>query len=203
MSVNDNALASVENVADYLNIDLNMDLPIIERLINVHSSSLEVLLGRRLKGRTYTNLRLNGNGLNWLLWPEYPLTGISSLVVEDSSQQTIETIDVTLTNKKILIDREIGKVILMETVFTTGTNNILTTCVAGLDPTNTQDLMILDLLEHAVVLMIQHSYTNKGLVDQLLKSEKIGDYSYSRSSSESFSGLPSSMQSQLLELKRV
>jgi hypothetical protein len=203
VTLQNSALASVEIVADYLGIDPNVDLPIIERLLNTSTGVLELATGRRLKNRTYTDYRLDGNGRRFIYFDEFPVNTVTSLVTEDSTQQTIETIDVNVLNKKMLIDRRAGKILLMETVFPTGIQNIKLTCTAGLDTTYEEDTMDLSVLEQATILLVQNMYANKGIVDQLMRSERIGDYSYIRGALKVNQILPDFIVMYLENLKRV
>jgi hypothetical protein len=203
MAVNNAALTSTTNVWAYMGLPTATDTSLFETLINASSSFVEELLGRKLKSRTYTDFRIDGNGETWLLYPEYPLTSVSALVIEDSQQQTIVTIDTDLSNKKMLIERDVGKVILMEEAFVSGTQNIKTTFIAGYIGSDTNDKAILDLLDLAVTIMVQHLYLQRGKVDQTIVEEKIGDYEYKRKINSAFGALPESLAQAVLNLKRV
>jgi uncharacterized phiE125 gp8 family phage protein len=192
------ALTSLEVVEEYLGLSDGQDAVLLERLINAYSSYLEQITGRKLKSRTYTNFRIHGNGRTGILLPEWPVTKVTGLVIQDDSFQNVEIIDVVATNKKLYIDIATGTLYLNESVFATGNFNILITYIAGyLAGSHDAEL---SLLEQAVLMMIQHAYVNRGVQDTTMRSEKIGDYSYTRAA---FKSLPDDIVDGVMSFKRV
>lgn len=77
-------LATVEQVKGYLGINSNVDDALLERLVHAASGFIQTWIGRNLGSQRYIK-RLNGNDSDVMMFPEYPVTTVNSVRVNDST----------------------------------------------------------------------------------------------------------------------
>ena len=86
MALQDNALVTLAEAKVGLKLTGATSDAAVETLINAVSDRIEGLTGRRLKTRTYANLRLDGPGRHLLTEVDWPITAISACVLDETTQ---------------------------------------------------------------------------------------------------------------------
>lgn len=126
------ALTTVENARSHLNIpsaDTTQTLR-LELLINAATARMESMTERLLKTREITELR-SGRRNNIITLRQWPVTAVSSLRIDSSSQFGAET---EASNYQI-VDEQTG-IQLINNVYPSGNNNIRVVYTAGYNASN-------------------------------------------------------------------
>ena len=131
----------------------------VERLLNAASDRLERFCNTKFKKRSAITLTLNGNG-QALLDLGAPILSVTSVTIEDQV--------VPATDYKVLATR--GQ-LYYENTWPIGVQNIVVACSLGYDP-------VPHPITEACMFLVREWFERPSTEYQ---SEKIGDYSYTRS----------------------
>lgn len=126
------SLVTLAKYKEYLNItDANKDTQINDLASAVEKRVLDYL-NRNLESATYQNELYNGNGYNWLILDNFPITAITSISVYDGYYNNAEvwtTLVLGTNYERKLIEDE--KVTLDGYTFVKNTKNYKVTYTAG------------------------------------------------------------------------
>lgn len=187
----DYLLASVDKIERYLNdydntaLLTNMDEQIsdfIEGTLVRKDIVQGGYINRKLKATTYTTADYTGNNRKILLLRQYPINSVSLITIDGTTIYPDGSN--TLADLGLYIDNEISGGLFYDNIWTADTpNNITITYNAG------YSIIPFDI-EWAVISMIGRIFRQKG--NEGLKSEKLGDYSYTLADIDLENPFPSS-----------
>lgn len=172
-------LAELDTVKTYLNNCTADDDDMIILMIKAATDFIEGQLvgvdqmdggycNRRFKSTTYTSAKYNGHGFRDLLMRQYPITSITTIVIDETTE--FPSGADTLATLGFYIDTDAVGNIINTNVWPCGDpQNVEITYVAGFT-TIPFDLQL------AVTALVSLRWNSKGT--EPYKSEKIGGYSY-------------------------
>lgn len=76
-------IPTIQPVKEFLELESDRDVPILERITNAATSAMERTLGRKIIEREHTAI-FDGNGRTQMLLPHYPIVEIDSLYLARS-----------------------------------------------------------------------------------------------------------------------
>lgn len=181
MSLNTNALTTVERVADYMGMSVpsngSTKYKRIERAINAVSQQIENYVGQNIKQTSYTEVKDANPGQDSMILDHTPVISVSSFQYRNS----IENVDEweTFEAKDYRLDTETGIIYLMGRSITRGVGTYRASYSAGyvFDNSTTflSDAGAADLED----IVWQLASLKFERVIGAIKSERIGDYSVS------------------------
>ena len=123
---------------------------------------------RRFKSTTYASAKYNGHGFRDLFMRQYPITSITTIVIDDTTE--FPSGSSTLAELGFYIDTEAYGNIINTGIWPSGDpQNIAITYVAGYSSIPSD-------LQLATIALVSLRWNSKGT--EPYKSEKIGNYSY-------------------------
>src|SRR5262245_57929149 len=134
MPLNSNAIVSLAEAKNYLNITAETNDSVIERMINDLSEEFEDRTERKIKQRTLTDYRIDGNGTYCVYLPFVPVQSVTKVEIRYTNEVVFKTI--TDTTKFILKSMNVGRLELIEDLFMIGSRNILITMSIGYPTTD-------------------------------------------------------------------
>ena len=138
MALSDDALTTVEQVKNYLQIASSDHDDLFEQFIEAVSSQFMNYTGRKLTARDYSpdgesadydpdNAVLSGHGHPELILPQYPVVSVSAVSLDGVFLTAAEPGDFS----GWLVDKSAGVLVRLDGVFTRGQANVLVTYRAG------------------------------------------------------------------------
>ena len=136
MAIDTNALLTIDEAKEFLEVEGNEEDAEIESLVDAVSFTVEDYTGRKLNSRAYTSELFSGTGTQWLRLREYPVTAVASvdtLSGVGSSGATWQSEDITnlINLDAVEADRSRGKLFWRDHAFPLGTANVRITYTAG------------------------------------------------------------------------
>jgi len=108
-------------------------------LINSVSARFEAETGRKLKSRSYTEIR-DGTGKNWMYAYNYPFSSTTITITIDEARAFTDTDD-QVTSTDIQLTTGSGKIWLDNTVFDVGERNVQISYTAGFSTSEEYNLV--------------------------------------------------------------
>jgi hypothetical protein len=161
-----NDLTTLSRVKTYGNVTISTDDPLLQNLITAVSVAVIRYLGRNILSAQYTAV-MDGNGAALLPLPQYPITAVSSLKINNVAKSALVDYG---DGGFIFRGREVGFQNASDK-FTLGIANVAISYTAGY----ATDAVPSDL-EQAVVEMVVVNYQNKdklGWVSKSLAGESV------------------------------
>lgn len=129
MAVWQYALCSLADLKAYLKISGNEQDTFLEGLVDSASGAIETFCGRKLKSRTYTDEKYDGDGtMSVLILKQYPVSMVDSLYDDPKGVFGSNTL---VDPNSYRLYGEAGIIKLISGVFSAGTQNIKVTYTAG------------------------------------------------------------------------
>ncbi len=136
MAVDTNALLTLDEAKEFLEVEGNDEDAEIESLVDAVTFTVEDYTGRKLKSRDYTSELFSGTGTQWLRLREYPVTAVASVdtlsgVGSSGVTWQSESIKNLVILDTVEADRSRGKLFWRDSAFPLGTVNVRITYTAG------------------------------------------------------------------------
>jgi hypothetical protein len=184
MALSADALCSLAQLKQYLQITLSEHDSFMEGLIEAVSARFAAYTGRHLTARDYSpdpedeafdpdNAVLSGTGHAELLLPQYPVITLSQLLMDGCAVAQAQTGALT----GWVLDRAAGVLSLMDQVFPLGRHNVLLTYRAGFE------IVPPDLAQAAVeqsAVLFQESAAGHGRLGLSARTLADGSVSYTQ-----------------------
>ena len=125
------ALETLANIKTYLQITGTGEDTILETLIDLVSSAMNLYTGRHLLAKAHTEY-YSGDGSDELILRNYPVTAVSSLYNADDNRAFDSTTQITVADDVIIVkDKGILKLWNHESAFLKGKANVKVTYTSG------------------------------------------------------------------------
>lgn len=163
------ALCTLAELKAYLNISGSTQDTLLEGFANRASQRIDSRSRRKLRKRTYTDERYDGNGrFSVLVLREYPIVSVTSLY--DDTGRDFEAVSL-VDSDDYEIDADAGTVTRTDSMFAKGTANIKITYLAGYEDDDER----LYALKAACISLAAHYYFQSpaGKGRQGVKSEAL------------------------------
>jgi uncharacterized phiE125 gp8 family phage protein len=163
------ALCTLAELKAYLNISGSGSDTLLEGFVDRASQEIETKCRRKLRKRTYTDERYDGDGMSPVLKVrEYPIVSVTSLY--DDTGRDFEAVSL-IDSDDYEIDADAGMVTRTDSVFAKGTANIKITYLAGYE----DDDECLYALKTACLMLAAHHYFQSpaGKGRQGIKTERL------------------------------
>lgn len=173
------ALTSLDNLKEVLGITTNIENTLLENIINRATDIIESYCGnRRFKSTAYTNEEYNGTGTCFINAKQYPITALTVYEKNQGSAGTADWNTLQSDYIKYIDDGQGPGQFYYQMGFLLGVRNYRFSYVAG------YTTIPYDLEEACIELCV---YIYKDRQNKGMKSESLGEYSYTK---ESFTGNP-------------
>lgn len=166
------SLTTIDNVKMYLNKEslTALETMQINMLINMVDGQIENYCGWAINAKTYTNKKVDGNGLAEIDLGVYPLNSLTKAEVDDGSGTIVNVLsDVNIKADEGIIYLDSNSATL--TTFTSGTQNVTLTYNAGYS-TVPNDLMFA-ATELAALRFKRIVEENIGIVKEKFESDEV------------------------------
>ena len=184
MALQSNAILSIYELKAALKLQETEKEELLEGLINSASDFIEGSLNRRLKTQTYTAVRFDGTGSKYL-FPEFPVTTLTSVVLDETTQTLWLPGDSGEPKDKdvILLDGPDPKwgrwALYRDLKWTKGMLNIKMTYTAGYGATTPANMPAMpEDLKQACIIIARHWYylqdrQRQGLYSRRMSGESV------------------------------